>query len=165
MCVSTTDGGGVYCWGSGANGQLGTGTTLQHRKPVLVQPPANDNVIDVSAFGDYTACVACTSGAGAALRISVKPDTPPPPCARVCPDDGNVYAWGTANHLTTLVSEGQDGSGGNADADNDGDSELALGRGKVLGPTPLPAFGGEEWVTSVYAGRDHCAFLVGGASR
>lgn len=60
LCMLTpADAGGVYCWGSGAKGQLGSGTTLQHRSPVLVEALALDSVIDVSAFGDYTACVAC----------------------------------------------------------------------------------------------------------
>lgn len=151
----------MYCWGSGARGQLGTGSMLQSRKPTHVATLQGAHVIDVSARGDYCACVAY---------------------------DGNVYAWGSARHVHRLAtaaaatakppSDGEQeaaGGGGDGDGDEDsgdGDDSDNLGADAVehderpvLKPTPLPAFGGDDWVTQVQCGRDHCAFLVGGAWR
>jgi len=58
--VTTT--GGAYCWGGGANGQLGNGDTAQAATPVPVKVPAGVKLVSISA-GDRHTCAVARSGA------------------------------------------------------------------------------------------------------
>lgn len=68
-CADGNDG-RVYCWGSGFNGQLGTGNNLDQTSPVAVAAPVGVRLSHVTAGDRHS----CAQG-----------------------DDGNVYCWGGTN--------------------------------------------------------------------
>jgi len=77
-----------------------------------------------------------------------------------------VYAWGSGRHIGLLQAH-QASDAGASESKVDGEATVAqpiVSAQTVCEPAALPAFGGEDWVTRVFAGKDHCAFLVGGAS-
>jgi hypothetical protein len=59
-CASTDN--GVVCWGRNVDGQLGDGTTIDSRSPVMVSGIAGYAPIDAAPFGDHTC--ALTGGFG-----------------------------------------------------------------------------------------------------
>jgi alpha-tubulin suppressor-like RCC1 family protein len=60
-CAQTTEG-GLFCWGRNLQGQLGTGDTQQHVRPVKID--VGGPIDRLAAGGDFT----CARGADASLR-------------------------------------------------------------------------------------------------
>ncbi len=150
--------GGVYCWGAGARGQLGDGTTAERSEPAVV-PGLVAQAVDVSRFAPASAGFACALttagpqcwgandrgqlGDGATLDRAL----PAPVVGRVA---FTAIALGRA-HACALDADGVVHCWGSNDQGQLGDGSLV----DRLVPTPVPGLSG---VAELALGADHsCA--------
>ncbi len=160
-CALTT-GGGVQCWGSNSNGQLGNGTTTDSTTPV----PVSDLTSGIKAIsaGGFNACALTTTGAVQCWGFggdgelgngdTVDSSTP----VQVTGLTSGVQALGTGTYHSCAVTAG----GGVQCWGYNPSGELGNGT-TTDSTTPVPVTGLTSGVADVTAAEDHsCALTTGG---
>jgi alpha-tubulin suppressor-like RCC1 family protein len=119
----------LYAWGGNALGQLGTGTTTTHARPVRVALPDGQRVVDVAAGRSLTIALTTDGGVWTWGDPAVRSNGPAPqrepffddlddpvvgidaggPFYLAWTSSGALYSWGAVGqHLGQVAASGQD---------------------------------------------------------